>query len=85
MKKEAIKQLIKILVKTVLFFALLHLSLLFLFSVIFQRLDLLNVFNIIGLNMLFPHIGEGLFSNIVSIITVILVFSIFYFIDKNSK
>ncbi|MFA6215624.1 MAG: hypothetical protein WC768_03585 [Patescibacteria group bacterium] len=75
------------LVRVVLFSATVHLFLLVVFSVIKKDIVTLNYFKIIGLDLFFPNIASGVGSQILSMITMLVLYSLFFifFAKKNHK
>lgn len=77
------KRFFRALFKTMLFFAFLHLILLFVLFTLSFKLSYLNVFSIVGLDEFFPNINEGAVSFIVSLGIMLLVYFVFYKKTKN--
>ena len=65
--------------KLIMFSAIVHISLLVIYSIIKFEMIHINYFNILDLDLFFPNIIYGPFSLIFSIITMIIIYFIFYF------
>lgn len=72
------KRFFRSLFKTVLLFAFLHITLLIVLAVTTQRMEYLNVFEIVGLSYFFPGIEDGVISFIASTVIIAGVFLLFY-------
>jgi hypothetical protein len=71
------------LLKLILLSAIFHMALLILFSIVNLDLVILNYFNILDIDLLFPNIIEGVLSQLLSIAMVIIIYSlIFVFFTK---
>lgn len=68
------------LIKFILFSAFLHLLLLLIFLVFTHDFTGVNYFNIIGLNLFFPNIGQGFASQIFSLLTMAVTYGLIFFI-----
>lgn len=68
---------IKALKKSILFYAITHLIILFGYAIYTSNLKLLNLFNILDLELVFPNIVNGLISDILSVIALIIIYIIF--------
>ncbi len=64
-----------------LFSAILHMFLLIVYSIINLNMIELNFFSIVNLDLFFPNIINGSFSQIFSIITMLVIYCTFYFIS----
>jgi predicted membrane protein len=72
--------------KTILFFAFFHLILLLIFSIKTKNIEVLNIFNIIGLGLFFNNLNNGGFKLILSFVLIIVIYIlIFIFSSKNNK
>jgi len=72
------------LIKTILFSAVFHLVLLVIFSIKTKNIEVLNIFNIIGLGLFFEWLNKGTVLLIYSFIFIIFVyFLIFIFFSKD--
>lgn len=76
------KRFFKALFRTILFFAITHIALLIFLTVTQLDLHYINVFYILGLNEIFPNIDKGTGSFLVSIIVILVIYSIFYLRSK---
>ncbi len=74
-----------VLKRLILFSAITHIILLIIYS--FIRLDItyLNYFNILDLDLFFPNIIYGYFSQIVSILVILIIYFFIYFLSKEHK
>lgn len=70
------------LAKTILLGASIHLSLLFIYSVMNGDLTPLNIFNILDIDLFFPNIAVG---SILFIISYICLSIVFWFFIKSSR
>lgn len=68
--------------KLMLFSAIFHVSLIIIYSIIHLNFRYFNFFNILELDLFFPNIINGSFSQIFSIITMLIIYGIFYFVKK---
>jgi len=68
---------IKALKKTILFYAISHLIILLGYSVYTNNFKLLNLFNILDLELLFPNILNGFMSDIFSVLILVIIYIIF--------
>lgn len=64
--------------KTVLFFAIFHFILLIVLTVVTQRIEYLNIFEIVGLSHFFPGIQTGIISFIISTGIVAATYFLYY-------
>jgi len=71
--------------KLILFSAISHIILLILYSIINRTIIPLNYFNILDLDLFFPNIINGHFSQIFSVITVAIIYWIIYFLQKKDR
>lgn len=67
------------LIKLILFSAIFHLVLLFIYSLIKLNFSYLNYFRIIDVSLIFPSITEGPFSLVFSFITALVIYLIILF------
>lgn len=72
------KRLLTALFKTMLFFAICHVTLLFVLFVMSGNLSYLNAFSIIGLSNFFPGIEKGVLSFIISAIISLIIYLVFF-------
>lgn len=70
---------------TIVAFASVHLLLLFAYSLISGKIEDLNLFNILDLNLFFPKIGTGLASFILSFLLVVSVYSFLFLLTGKGK
>jgi hypothetical protein len=77
-------RLLNALFKTMLFFAICHLTLLFVLFIMSFKLSYLNAFSIIGLNNFFPGIDEGIVSFLISALISLIIYLIF-FVNSDSR
>lgn len=80
-KNKAIDSLLK----TMLFSAIVHVSILFPHSVINQQQSPINIFNILDLDLIFPGIELGNTSFVISYVFIIGVFGLFYRHTQNKE
>ncbi len=69
---------IKALAGLVLLSASIHIVILIIYSIINLDIRYLNYFNIIDVDLFLPEVGDGLLSQILSIITITVVFIVIY-------
>lgn len=74
-----------VLIKFILFSAVLHITLLLIFFVISHDLTVVNYYQIIGLNLFFPQIGQGAVSQVLSILTMILFYGLIFVFARRKK
>jgi len=74
--KEKLK---KSLYLTVLLFAFVHIAILVVYSIVWAKIETINIFNILDLNYVLPGIGIGFVSQILSVLVILAVLGIFYF------
>ena len=79
------KHFINALIKFILFSATLHILLLLIFFVFKRDLTLINYFNIIGLNLFFPEVGQGLASQIFSLLTMVVIYGLIFFVSSRKQ
>jgi len=70
------------LVKFILFSAVLHILLLAIAFVFKRDLTAVNYFNVVGLNLFFPEIGQGLASQIFSLLTMVVIYGLIFFVSN---
>lgn len=63
--------------KSILFYAVTHLIILFGYAIYTSNFKLLNLFNILDLELFFPNIINGTISDLFSLITLIIIYLIF--------
>ncbi len=68
---------VKALKKTILFYAITHLTILFGYAIYTTNFKLLNLFNVLDLELLFPNIINGFTSDLLSLIILIIIYLIF--------
>lgn len=76
--KEAVKKLIQ-------FSAITHLSILFISAILESNIVVLNYFNILDIDFLFPGIIEGTASQVIALLTGFLIFVIIYAFFTNKE
>ena len=69
----------------ILFSAIIHMFLLAVYAVIDADVTYLNYFNIIDLDLIFPNIGMGGFSQIFSLLTAVVIYAGIYFMLPRAK
>ncbi len=69
---------IKALAGLVLLSASIHIAILVIYSIINLDIRYLNYFNIIDIDLFLPEVADGLLSQILSIITIMVVFIVIY-------
>lgn len=67
------ERLIATLLKTILFFAFVHILLLVAYSIIAKKIEAVNIFNILNLNFFFLNIGYGAVSQVLSALVIVAV------------
>lgn len=60
-----------------------HLLILFIYTIIKRDMVTLNYFNVLDIDLFFPNIINGALSQILSIITIMVIGSIIYFTHSN--
>ncbi len=88
MQKFKNSKLWKYLRAFILFSAITHLFFLFIYSIFKKDISLINFFDIVDLDLFFPEISKGTLSQILSFITIIVVFfviHIFFSYKKSCK
>lgn len=73
---------VKPLIKFVVFFAVLHLSMIIILTILTGNISYMNAFFIVSLNEIFPNINKGPVSFFVSILFSVVVYLFFYFRQK---
>ena len=68
----------KALVYTILFSALSHLIITFFVSLITHQPDLANMFNVLGVSLLFPELGRGAGNGLLGALTVVLIWCVIF-------
>ncbi len=68
---------IKALKRTILFSAVVHLSILLGYALFTNNFKILNLYNILDLEFIFPNILNGSFSDISSLIVLIIIYILF--------
>jgi len=73
------------LVKLILLSAIIHLSLLLVYSILNLDFIYLNFFNLLDFDLFFPEVINGVLSQLLSIIVVIIVYVVIYiyFTDRD--
>jgi len=71
--------------KLILFSAFSHIFILIIFFIIKRDITVFNYFSILELNLFFPFIGHGLFSQIISFFIVLSIYLIFCFVPFRKK
>jgi len=72
--------------KFILFVACIHLAIIIVYAVMYQDITILNVFNIMDLDLFFPDIFDGLWSQMLSVVTMTGLFCVFFiFFTKKPK
>jgi hypothetical protein len=71
--------------RTILFSATVHLLILFWHSISTGNLKVINLFNIIDLELIFPNIITGSLSDVFSFITLIIIYTVFLLNYKKHK
>lgn len=75
---KTIKKIIKSLLKFILLTAIAHIGVLVFTSIKNGNIKFLNYFQILGLNEFWPKITKGWISDLISILTMVIIFSVIY-------
>lgn len=78
---KIIKKILKSFLKFVLLTALVHIGILVFTSIKNGNIKFLNYFQILGLTEFWPKITKGWVSDLISILTMVMIFSIFLIIS----
>lgn len=78
-------RLIEAFSRLIIFSAIVHLFVLGFYTVLNLDITRINYFSILDLDLFFPGINKSLGAQIFSIIVVVVIYLIFYFIPKSSK
>ncbi len=70
--------------KTIICWAIIHLSIVVLAAYRYGNLDIINAFNISGLSYLFPNLANGLANFLVSLVVVAASYGIVFFLNRGS-
>ena len=70
------------LLKSFVFFAVIHLAFISMHSILAKDLAQLNLFNILEITLFFPVLGQGIFNFILSIIVFLAIYLTFFFLKK---
>ncbi|MCK5052396.1 MAG: hypothetical protein KAS53_11780 [Candidatus Cloacimonetes bacterium] len=68
-----------------LFSAIFHMIMIAIYSIVKLNTIKFNFFDILDLDLFFPNIIKGNLSQVFSIIAFVIVYCIFYFINKEKK
>ncbi|MFA6369122.1 MAG: hypothetical protein WCX20_01960 [Candidatus Shapirobacteria bacterium] len=82
---KIIKKIFKSFLKFVLLTALIHIGILVFTSIKNGDIKFLNYFQILGLSEFWPKITKGWISDLISVLTMVIIFSIFLISSLNKK
>lgn len=77
MKKVSMPLIFNSLINTILFLAVVHLSILIIYALIQWSINPLNIFKIIDIRLLFPMLGQRIYNDIFSSVLYVVIFLIF--------
>jgi len=80
---KIIRKILKSFLKFVLLTALVHIGVLIFTSIKNGNIKFLNYFQILGLSEFWPKITKGWVSDLISILTMMIIFSVFLIITFN--
>ena len=84
---KIIKKILKSFFKFILLTALVHVGILVFTSIKNGNIKFLNYFQILGLSEFWPKITKGWISDLISILTMVMIFSVFliHSLNKNTQ
>lgn len=82
---KIVKKILKSFLKFVMLTALVHIGVLIFTSIQNGNIKFLNYFQILGLTEFWPKITKGWISDLISILTMVMIFSIFLISSLNES